>query len=102
MPDAFSTFTGIVVVAAVTYAERLAGYLLGSRMRPDSTASRVLDALPGSALAAVLALSMMRHTNAPDLLALMLTAAVFIWTRRTLPALGIGLAVAVINAHYVG
>lgn len=102
MPDQFATFTAIVVVATVTYAERLAGYLLGSRLRPDSTASRVLDALPGSALAAVLALSMMRHANAADLLALAVTVCVFIRTRRTLPALATGLAIAVTNAHYVG
>jgi uncharacterized membrane protein len=94
-----SVLIGILVVALAVYAMRLAGYLLGSRLRRDSIVSRVLDALPGAALAGVLALSVLERAAAWDLLALAATAGMFLWTGRTLPALSLGLAIAVANAH---
>ena len=96
-----AAYLGIFVVAAAVYAMRLAGYVLGSRVRRNSTASRVLDTLPGAALAAVLALSLLEYASLPDLLALAATTVLFLWSGKTLPSLAAGLAIAVLNAHLV-
>lgn len=96
-----SALLGIVAVAAGVFCMRLAGFLLGSRLAPDSTASRVLDALPGAALAGVVALALAESSTPGDLVALAATVGVFLWSGRTLPALALGLAIAVGNAHWL-
>lgn len=97
-----ATWLGILVVALAVYAMRLAGYFLGSRIRRDSVASRVLDALPGAALAGVLALSLQQQASLPNFAAVAATTFVYVRTGQTLPALGLGLLIAVASAHLSG
>ena len=96
-----SVLLGIAAVTLGVFCMRLAGFLLGSRVAPDSTLSRVLDALPGAALAGVVALALKASATPGDYVALAATVGVFLWSGRTLPALGVGLVLAVANAHWM-
>ncbi len=100
MPDLTASLIGIAVLAVATYLTRIAGYFLGSRIRQDSALSRVLETLPGAALASVLALSLSGATFI-ELLAVVTGAAVFLLTGRTLVGILVGLAIAVANAHWL-
>jgi len=98
VPDTGSTLLGILVLTVATYLTRIAGYFVGSRVRPDSVAARVLDVLPGAALSGVLALSLVKLTPAGQL-AVLAAAAVFLLSRHTLLAIGTGLVIAIGHAH---
>lgn len=101
MPDFPAAMLGIAIMAVATYLTRIAGYFLGSRVSQNSLASRVLESLPGAALAGVLALSL-THASAFELLAVVVTAAVFLLGGGTLPAIGAGLLLTVSYAHLLG
>lgn len=99
MPDFPATLLAIVVMTAATYLTRIAGYFLGSRIVANSLASRVLEVLPGAALAGVLALSLVQLPIV-DVFAVAAAVAVYLWSDRTLAGIATGLAIAVINAHF--
>lgn len=101
MPETAAALAGIAVLALATYVTRITGYFLGGRIAADSPAGRVLDALPGAALAGVLALSL-ANASVIDLAAVAIAVAVFLWRGHTLLAIGIGLLIAVANAHLGG
>ncbi len=100
MPDLTASLIGIAVLAVATYLTRIAGYFLGSRIQQDSATSRVLEILPGAALASVLALSLSGATMI-ELLALVTGVAAFLLTGRTLVGILVGLTIAVANAHWL-
>jgi uncharacterized membrane protein len=100
VPDIAASVIGILVLATATYLTRLAGYFLGGHIRPDSVASRVLDTLPGAALAGVLALSL-SGVAMIDMLAVAAGVTAFLLTGRTLVGILGGLALAVANAHWL-
>ena len=100
MPDLTASLIGIAVLALATYLTRIAGYFLGGRIQPDSATSRVLETLPGAALASVLALSL-SGAMFVELLAVVTGVAAFLLTGRTLVGILVGLAVAVANAHFL-
>lgn len=100
MPDLTASVFGIVVLALATYLTRIAGYFLGSRIQQDSTMGRVLETLPGAALASVLALSL-SGAAVVDLFAVVAGVAAFLLTGRTLVGILGGLAIAVANAHWL-
>lgn len=99
MPDFHATLYAIFVMTVATYLTRIAGYFLGSRITPDSLASRVLGVLPGAALAGVLALSLVQLAVA-EVLAVAAAVAVYLWAGRTLAGIATGLTIAVLNAHF--
>lgn len=98
MPDTGATLLGILALTVATYLTRIAGYLVGSRVRPDSVTARVLDVLPGAALSGVLALSLVKLTPAGQL-AVLAAAVVFLLSRHTLLAIATGLLIAIGHAH---
>ena len=100
MPETWATLIGIAVVAAVTYSTRIAGYLLGARLAGNKTVERVLESLPGAALAAVLATAAVKGTLF-GLAAIAATAAIFYLSGRTLLALAVGLSLTVLHAHFL-
>lgn len=101
MPDLQSTLLAILLMALATYLTRVAGYFLGSRISPESVASRVLGILPGAALAGVLALSLVKLPMV-DVLAVAIAVVAFLLTGRTLIGIATGLILAVSNAHLLG
>lgn len=100
MPDFLATFLAIVVMTVATYLTRIAGYFLGSRIAPDSLAGKVLEILPGAALAGVLALSLVQ-LQAGNIIAVAVAVAVYLWSGWTLAGIATGLVIAVANAHYL-
>ncbi len=81
----------ILAMAAVTYATRLAGWLVLRNARPTGRLAAGLDALPGAVLVAVIA-PMIVQGGLPEWLgtATVLVAARFL---PTLPAMALGVAV---------
>lgn len=101
MPDFQATFLAIVIMTIATYFTRIAGYFLGSRMVPGSLTSRVLEVLPGAALAGVLALSLVQLPLV-DVLAVGVAVLAYLWSGHTLLGIATGLVIAVANAHLFG
>lgn len=100
MPDSGSALVAIALMAGAAYLTRVAGVLLGGRVAADSLATRVLDVLPGAALAGVLALAL-AQVSWPDRIAVLIAVGAWLWRRNTLLAIGVGLAIAVGHAHVV-
>lgn len=88
----------IGVVAGVTYLTRLGGWFIGARLAPGSTAHGLFEALPGCALAAVVATSALLTLWA-GLVAVMTTGGLYLWSGRALPAMLAGVAITVAGAH---
>lgn len=100
MPDSAAAFAAIALMAVAAYLTRIAGVFLGGRIAVDSLAARVLDVLPGAALAGVLALAL-AGVPWPDRLAVLVAVGVYLWRRNTLLAIAVGLAITVGRAHLV-
>jgi len=100
VPDFSAAMIGIAIMSVATYLTRIAGYFMGSSIRHDSLTGRVLDSLPGAALASVLALSL-SQASWVELLSVAVTVVVYRFTGRTLPAIGAGLLMTVGYAHLV-
>lgn len=98
MPDLRATLLAILLMAVATYLTRIAGYFLGSFIAQGSVAGRVLDVLPGAALAGVLALSLQQLPFA-DIVAIAVAVLAFLWSRNTLAGIAVGLLLAIANAH---
>jgi uncharacterized membrane protein len=101
VPDLKATLLAIIVMTMATYLTRIAGYFLGSRIVPGSRASRVLEVLPGAALAGVLALSL-AQLPVIDILAVVVAVLAYLWSGHTLLGIATGLIIAVANAHLFG
>lgn len=101
MPETAAALLGIAVMALATYLTRITGYLIGNRIAPESTVGRVLDTLPGAALAGVLAISL-ASASLVDLVAVVAAVLVYLWRGQTLLAIGTGLLIAVGYAHLGG
>lgn len=98
MPDLRATLLATLVMAIATYLTRIAGYFLGGHIAPGSVAGRVLDVLPGAALAGVLALSL-QQLPVVDIVAIGVAVLAFLWTGNTLAGIAVGLLIAIVNAH---
>ncbi len=80
----------MIVMAAVTFACRLIGFLIGTYAGEGRQLRRVLDTLPACAIAAVIGPAVAANpSQAPSLL---IAGAVFLVFQRFLLALGIGTA----------
>lgn len=55
MPDEFSAYTAILVIAVVTFVTRFCGPVLMLTVRPSAKVERFLEALPASVIAALVA-----------------------------------------------
>lgn len=100
MPDFNAAMLAIAIMALATYLTRIAGYFLGTSISKESLTGRVLDTLPGAAMASVLALSL-SHASFLELLSVVVAVVVYRISGRTLPAIGAGLALTVGYAHLV-
>lgn len=82
--------TAIAVMAAVTFACRLAGFLIGTYAGEGRRLRRVLDILPACAIGAVIGPAV--AASPVQSMSLVLAGAVFLVSSRFLLALGIGTA----------
>lgn len=101
MPSEHATYYGIAVLAVMTYLTRVTGYLIGSRIPEESRLYRIIQTLPGCALSAVVAPSLVRGTPL-DTAAVIAAAAVFHFSGQILTALLTGLAISVAGSYWMG
>lgn len=80
----------LAIMAAVTFACRLAGYVIGARISNAPRLSRLLDILPACAIAAVVGPAI--AANPFQSLSLVVAGAVFLLSSRFLLALAVGTA----------
>lgn len=88
----------ILMMGAITYATRITGVVLATHLAGSPKIRRVLDSLPGCAIAAILAPAAVRGSFV-ELVALAATVAVQWLTGRTFLALALGLAILIGGAH---
>ncbi|WP_349434859.1 AzlD family protein [Pararhizobium sp. A13] len=94
------TFLTIVLMAIVTYATRIGGYLVLRNRALGARATSVMEAAPGCVLISVIAPDFVSNSPA-DLIAIALTLAAA--TRFSmLPTVTIGVAAAGFLRHFIG
>ena len=98
-PDALTVYAAIAITAVRVYATRLAGYVGGRIIRLDGRARRIVNALPGCALAAIVAPAVMRGTML-DVAIVLGTLALYLWSGRMILSLMLGVALCVVSGHY--
>jgi len=91
-----------LMVAGTVFAVRASGFVLAARLDGER-ARRVLDNLPGAAIAAVVAPAVFRG-NPTELVIAGITAAVFMLTGRMTLSVVIGVTLLIVSAHlgYLG
>ncbi|MCA8984374.1 MAG: AzlD domain-containing protein [Planctomycetaceae bacterium] len=100
MPSETATWMGIGVLALATYLTRIAGYLLGTRIREGSRTYRIIQTLPGCAISAVLAPSLINGSFL-ETSAICSAAVFFYFTGRILSALSVGLLISILGTHWL-
>lgn len=98
-PDTAIVYTAIALTAVTVFALRLAGFLGGRMVNLDGRARRIVNALPGCALAAIVAPAAMRGTPV-DVAIVVGIFAMFLWTGRTVLCLMLGVGLCVLSGHY--
>lgn len=94
------TFLTIVLMAAVTYATRIGGFLILRNRTLSPRATAVMEAAPGCVLISVIAPDFVSN-NPADLIAIAITLAAA--TRFSmLPTVTIGIVAAGLLRHFVG
>ncbi|CAN7442821.1 AzlD family protein [Pararhizobium sp. LjRoot238] len=94
------TFLTIILMATVTYATRIGGYLVLRNRTLGARATAVMEAAPGCVLISVIAPDFVSNSPA-DLIAIALTLAAA--TRFSmLPTVTIGVAAAGFLRHFIG
>lgn len=93
MPDAISAWVAITLVAGVTLASRLSGPLLMARMPMSASVERFLQNLSLSVIAALVA-SMLARGGLREASAVAVAALVMITLRKSIWAMGAGMAIA--------
>lgn len=101
MSDGLSAYLAFVMIAAIVFASRMTGYLLGARIAEDSAARRLFDVLPGCAIAAVVA-PVIFHAGPVEIAGLVLGSLCLWFTGSNGLALGLGLFVLISGAHLLG
>lgn len=99
-PETLMAYAIILMVAATVFAVRSLG-VVGTRFLrlTDGPVRRVIDCLPGCALAAIVAPAAIRGSPT-DIASVILTLALYLWTGRTILSLLAGLALCVTGAHW--
>lgn len=98
MDEAGRALIAIVMMGLITYATRSAGVLLAPYLARSLRIRKVLDILPGCAIAAILAPAAVRG-GPGELAALAVTVATQVKTGRTLLSLTLGLVTLIVGAH---
>jgi uncharacterized membrane protein len=92
----YAAFFAIAAMAAMTYLVRVGGFWMMGHVSITPRVHRMLDALPGSVVAAII-LPVVAKNGLPALLAVIAVIAVMMVRRNDFIAIGIGLAVAALS-----
>jgi len=92
----YAGFVAIAAMAAATYFTRVVGFWMMGHVPITPRMHRMLDALPGSVVAAII-LPVVAKNGMPALLAVVAVIAVMVVRRNDFVAIGIGLAVAALS-----
>ena len=92
----YATFIAIAAMAAMTYLTRVGGFWLMGHVSITPRVHRMLDALPGSVVAAII-LPVVAKNGMPALLAVLAVVGVMLIRRNDFIAIGLGLAVAALS-----
>ena len=92
----YAGFVAIAAMAAATYFTRVVGFWMMGHVPITPRMHRMLDALPGSVVAAII-LPVVAKNGMPALLAVVAVIAVMLVRRNDFVAIGIGLAVAALS-----
>ncbi|WP_417516464.1 AzlD domain-containing protein [Minwuia sp.] len=98
MTETESGYLAIVMIVAIVFSSRLAGYLLGSRISADGPVRKLFDVLPGCAIAAVIAPVIVRA--GPVEIGALLVASCLLWLTSNIGlALASGLLLLIAGSH---
>ena len=89
----YATFIAIATMAAMTYLVRVGGFWMMGHVPITARVHRMLEALPGAVVAAII-LPVVAKNGLPALLAVLAVIAVMMIRRNDFIAIGVGLAVA--------
>ena len=92
----YAAFVAIAAMAGATYFTRVIGFWMMGHVPITPRMHRMLDALPGSVVAAII-LPVVANNGLPALLAVIAVIAVMVVRRNDFVAIGIGLAVAALS-----
>lgn len=92
------SLAALAVMAVVTYAMRAGGYWLMGRVPFTPRVRRMIEALPGSIIAAMV-LPIIVRMGEIAVLAVLSAALVMAWRRKELLAVAVGIGVAVLARH---
>jgi len=96
--DTLAGYLAVAMMAGIVFATRLAGYLLGTRVPEGGRLRRLLEALPGCAIAAVCAPALL--TAGPVQIAGIVVAWAMLWRNgNSTLALLAGLGVLLAGGH---
>ncbi len=98
-PDIWLAYLTIAMAAGIVFTMRATGILGAHFLRTGPRAQRVINSLPGCALAAIVAPAAMRGTPT-DIAAVALTFGLYLWTGRTILSLAFGVALCLGGAHW--
>jgi uncharacterized membrane protein len=89
----YATFIAIAMMAAMTYLVRVGGFWMMGHVPITARMHRMLEALPGSVVAAII-LPVVAKNGLPALLAVLAVIVIMMIRRNDFIAIGAGLAVA--------
>lgn len=100
MPDNYTAYLTIALVGLIVFSMRIGGMILGAALSSGGEKTqRIVNCLPGCALAAIVAPAAMRGTPT-DIAAVILTFGLYLWTGRTILSLIAGIALCLAGAHW--
>jgi uncharacterized membrane protein len=92
----YAAFIAIAAMATMTYLTRVGGFWMMRHVRITPRVHRMLEALPGSVVAAII-LPVVAKNGLPALFAVLAVIAVMVIRRNDFVAIGLGLAVAALS-----
>ena len=99
MPDQYTVLVTIGMMAAIVYATRLGGYLVGLQIRHISWLRPILEALPGCAFMAIL-VPAVREGNIAEVAAMACVVGLMWLTDNVVTATVIGIIVLIAGESY--
>ncbi|MDW3205632.1 MAG: AzlD domain-containing protein [Alphaproteobacteria bacterium] len=100
MPDNYTAYLTIALVALTVFGMRIGGMILGAALSSGGAKTqRIVNALPGCAMAAIVAPAAMRGTPT-DIAGVALTFGLYLWTGRTILSLIAGVSLCLLGAHW--
>ena len=100
MLDQYSVLVAIGMMAAIVYATRLGGYLVGLQLRHIAWLRPILEALPGCAFMAIL-VPAVRHGNMIEVVAMACVVGLMWKTDNVVLASVAGMAVLLFGEHVI-